>query len=247
MDRARSSPWCHAGRRWPTAGSNSGDLDPDRIGVAVGSAVGATMGLDRGVPRRQRRRPAGSGRPQVRGAAPVRLLRAELVRRGGGLAGRRRGTGHRDLHRLHLRPGLGGHAADLIREGSADVMIAGAADAPISPITVACFDAIKATTPRNDDPEHASRPFDLPQRLRARRGRGGVRPGGTTSRPGGAARASTPRSRASPPAATPIHMTGLRPDGREMAEAISDRLAEARVDAVRDRLRQRSRLGHPAE
>ena len=53
-----------------------------------------------------------------------------------------------------------GHAVELIREGSADVMIAGAADAPISPITVACFDAIKATTPRNDDPEHASRPFD---------------------------------------------------------------------------------------
>ena len=39
-------------------------------------------------------------------------------------------------------------------------MIAGATDAPISPITMACFDAIKATTPRNDDPTHASRPFD---------------------------------------------------------------------------------------
>ncbi len=39
-------------------------------------------------------------------------------------------------------------------------MIAGATDAPISPITRACFDAIRATTPRNDDPAHASRPFD---------------------------------------------------------------------------------------
>jgi minimal PKS ketosynthase (KS/KS alpha) len=39
-------------------------------------------------------------------------------------------------------------------------MITGTTDAPISPITVACFDAIKTTTPRNDDPEHASRPFD---------------------------------------------------------------------------------------
>src|SRR5260221_9830907 len=52
------------------------------------------------------------------------------------------------------------HACDLIREGSADIMIAGATDAPISPITLACFDAIKATTARNDDPAHASRPFD---------------------------------------------------------------------------------------
>src|SRR5690606_26877394 len=53
-----------------------------------------------------------------------------------------------------------GHAFRLIQEGSADVMITGATDAPISPITVACFDAIKATSPNNDDPEHASRPFD---------------------------------------------------------------------------------------
>ncbi|MFD7928980.1 beta-ketoacyl-[acyl-carrier-protein] synthase family protein [Streptomyces sp. NPDC059742] len=53
-----------------------------------------------------------------------------------------------------------GHAADLIREGHADVITAGASDAAISPITVACFDAIKATSARNDSPEAASRPFD---------------------------------------------------------------------------------------
>src|SRR5207237_168129 len=54
-----------------------------------------------------------------------------------------------------------GYAVELIRERSADIMIAGSTDAPISPITLACFDAIKATTPRNDDAEHASRPFDI--------------------------------------------------------------------------------------
>jgi len=48
-----------------------------------------------------------------------------------------------------------GYAAELVREGSADVMITGAADAPITPITVACFDAVKATSVYNDDPEHA--------------------------------------------------------------------------------------------
>src|SRR4051794_20675542 len=53
-----------------------------------------------------------------------------------------------------------GHAWQLIQEGAADVMVAGAADAPITPIVVACFDAIKATTPRTDDPATASRPFD---------------------------------------------------------------------------------------
>ncbi|MYW06676.1 beta-ketoacyl synthase N-terminal-like domain-containing protein, partial [Streptomyces sp. SID3343] len=53
-----------------------------------------------------------------------------------------------------------GYAAHAIEDGRADVYLAGAADSPISPITVACFDAIKATSTRNDDPEHASRPFD---------------------------------------------------------------------------------------
>ncbi|OLF12763.1 beta-ACP synthase [Actinophytocola xinjiangensis] len=53
-----------------------------------------------------------------------------------------------------------GHGAALIEDGRADVVVTGAAEAPISPITVACFDAIKATSTRNDEPERASRPFD---------------------------------------------------------------------------------------
>ena len=53
-----------------------------------------------------------------------------------------------------------GYGHQLIEDGDADVVIAGATDAPISPITMACFDAIRATSARNDDPEHASRPFD---------------------------------------------------------------------------------------
>ena len=53
-----------------------------------------------------------------------------------------------------------GYAAELIRDGEADVMVTGATDAPISPITVTCFDVIRATSARNDDPATACRPFD---------------------------------------------------------------------------------------
>ncbi|MEW9532359.1 beta-ketoacyl synthase [Microbispora sp. NPDC049125] len=53
-----------------------------------------------------------------------------------------------------------GFAFDAIRRGEADVMVAGAAEAPITPFVVACFDVIGALSVRNDDPEHASRPFD---------------------------------------------------------------------------------------
>lgn len=127
-----------------------------------------------------------------------------------------------------------GHAAELIREGSADVMIAGATEAPISPITSACFDAIHATTPRNDEPGAASRPFDLTrnglvlgegaavlvlEELESARRRNAhiyAEIAGYASR------------------CNAYHMTGLKPDGREMAEAIDRALGEARIspDAV---------------
>ncbi|GAU65803.1 putative 3-oxoacyl-[acyl-carrier-protein] synthase [Streptomyces sp. NBRC 110611] len=125
-----------------------------------------------------------------------------------------------------------GHACQLIREGSADVMLAGASDTPVTPIVVACFDAIKATTARNDDPEHASRPFDrtrsgfvlaegaamfvLEEREHARR-RGAHVYAEIT---GYATRCNA------------YHMTGLKPDGREMAEAIRVALDESRIGAT---------------
>jgi act minimal PKS ketosynthase (KS/KS alpha) len=117
----------------------------------------------------------------------------------------------------------------LLQEGSADLVLAGAAEAPISPITSACFDAIKATSPDNDDPAGASRPFDLNrhgfvlgegaavlvlERLADARDRG--------ARVYAEIIGFASRSNA-------FHMTGLQPDGREMAEAIRRAMAEAAV------------------
>lgn len=123
-----------------------------------------------------------------------------------------------------------GYAYQLIQDGDTDVVIAGASDAPISPISVACFDAIRATTSRNDDPEHASRPFDLSrdgfvlgegaamfvveEREHARR-----RGARIYAEIGGYAT----RSNA-------YHMTGLREDGLEMSRAIDSVLAQARMN-----------------
>ncbi|MEU8633640.1 beta-ketoacyl-[acyl-carrier-protein] synthase family protein [Amycolatopsis sp. NPDC048633] len=127
-----------------------------------------------------------------------------------------------------------GHGAALIREGSADVVVAGAADTPITPIVVASFDAIRATTTYNDVPDQASRPFDgtrngfvlaegaamfVLEELTAARRRGAhiyAEVGGFATR------------------CNAYHMTGLKTDGREMAEAIRVALDQARVngDAV---------------
>lgn len=53
-----------------------------------------------------------------------------------------------------------GYGMDLIRSGRADVVVAGAAEAAIVPLTFAMFAAMRALSRRNDDPERASRPFD---------------------------------------------------------------------------------------
>ncbi len=53
-----------------------------------------------------------------------------------------------------------GDAADAIRIGRADVMLAGGTEAPISAVGIAGFDAMRALSRRNDDPKRASRPFD---------------------------------------------------------------------------------------
>jgi 3-oxoacyl-[acyl-carrier-protein] synthase II len=53
-----------------------------------------------------------------------------------------------------------GEGARLIRDGSCDIVIAGGTEFPITPITLAAFARMTALSTRNDDPEHASRPFD---------------------------------------------------------------------------------------
>jgi 3-oxoacyl-[acyl-carrier-protein] synthase II len=53
-----------------------------------------------------------------------------------------------------------GEAADVIRRGAADVMLAGGSEAAVTPYAMAALDASRAMSHRNDDPEAASRPFD---------------------------------------------------------------------------------------
>jgi 3-oxoacyl-[acyl-carrier-protein] synthase II len=53
-----------------------------------------------------------------------------------------------------------GDALDAIRLGRADVMLCGGTEAPVTPVSVAGFAAMRALSTRNDDPAAASRPFD---------------------------------------------------------------------------------------
>jgi act minimal PKS ketosynthase (KS/KS alpha) len=217
------------------AGLDLGALDrPERVGVSIGTAVGATMSLDaeyRVVSDGGRRwavDPAYAS-PHLSDYIVPSSVAAEVALDVGAM-------GPCTVVSDGCTSGLDaiGHAADLIRAGCADIIVAGASDAPISPITVACFDAIRATSPDNDDAENASRPFDLNRRgfvlgegaasliledwehAEARGARIYAEFAGFANR------------------CNAFHMTGLQTDGREMAEAIGVALRQAGIapDAV---------------
>ncbi|NGO70290.1 beta-ketoacyl-[acyl-carrier-protein] synthase family protein [Streptomyces boncukensis] len=208
------------------------DVDPGRVGTSVGSAVGATTSLEREYLVISDNGgewlvdPAYAS-PHLYDYFTPGTITAEVARAAGA-------EGPATLVSSGCTSGLDsvGHAARLIAEGSADVMLTGATDAPVSPIAVACFDAIKATTPLNDRPESASRPFDLTragfvigegaamfvleeyEHAKARGAHVYAEVSGYATRCNG------------------YHMTGLKADGREMAEAITRALDESRTGAT---------------
>ena len=127
-----------------------------------------------------------------------------------------------------------GEAFRAIRSGEADVMLAGGAEAPLSPLCFGAFALIRAMSTRNDDPASASRPFDA--------GRDGFVMG-----EGAAVLVLEERARAvargAPVYAEVLgygrtndahHMTAPKPGGREAARAMALALADAHLasDAV---------------
>lgn len=232
LDRAAQFAAVCADQALADSGLDVSSVRPHRFGVSVGSAVGASTGLEDEYVALSRR-----GRDWVVPAAPaVPQLRAHLVPSSFAAQVARRSGAQGPVATISTGCTSGldavGHAAALIEEGSADVMLAGATDAPVTPITVACFDSIKATTPENDDPERASRPFDR-DRKGFVLGEGAavfvLEEYGSAVRRGahiyGEISGFATRCNA-------YHMTGLRADGRELAEAARVALRRAGRDAT---------------
>ncbi|WP_369172429.1 beta-ketoacyl synthase [Streptomyces sp. R28] len=212
------------------SGVDFGAEDPWRVAVSLGSAVGGTTRLEHdyvlvseGGQRWDVDHRAAD--PYLHRAFSPSTLASDVAERFGA-------QGPVQTVSTGCTSGLDavGYAFHTIEEGRADICITGASDSPISPITMACFDAIKATSPNNDDPAHASRPFDahrdgfvmgegaavlVLEDLEHARARGAH----VYCEIGGYATFGNA-----------YHMTGLTSEGLEMARAIDAALDHARVD-----------------
>jgi 3-oxoacyl-[acyl-carrier-protein] synthase II len=123
-----------------------------------------------------------------------------------------------------------GEALGAIRAGDIDVAIAGGVEIPLSPLAFGAFDIIRALSAgSNDDPEHASRPFD------AHRDGFVMGEGGTLlvieAEDVARARGAEPYAELMGYAATSdaFHMVQPRADGREAARAATEAMADADV------------------
>lgn len=206
------------------------DVNPVRVGVAVGCAIGCTTSLEE-----EFAVASNEGRlweidqsytsPHLYDYVTPSSIAAEIATAVGA-------EGPATLISTGCTSGIDsvGYAAQLIEEGTVDIMITGGTEAPLSPITVVCFDVIRASTTRNDEPSSACRPFDrtrdglvlgegsaifVLEEYRHARARGAhiyAEVAGYATR------------------SNAFHMTGLEPEGREMSQAIELALDQARVN-----------------
>jgi minimal PKS ketosynthase (KS/KS alpha) len=206
-------------------------IDHDRMGVCLGSAVGGTMALEDGYVAVSNHGKDWLVDPAY--SAPFLynkgLIPSSLASE---VALKFAAHGPATVISTGCTSGIDaiGYGHQMIQEGEADIVISGASESPISPISMACFDPIKATSQRNDDPAHASRPFDLDR-------------DGFVMGEGGAILILEEFEAAYARGAhiycevvgygtrgNAYHMTGLRPEAFAMTEAILDAMRQARID-----------------
>jgi nodulation protein E len=143
-----------ADEAWKQSGLELNEEGRDRAGVAIGSGMGGVVTQDHryeGLYRRGLTRAHPFSIPRIMNNAAASHVSMRHGLRGPGLS-----TASACAAAAHAI----GEAAEMIRAGRADVMVAGGADAPIAPGVVRCWEAMRVLAPaQNGDPSRACRPF----------------------------------------------------------------------------------------
>ena len=153
MDPSAQYAVVAAREAWADAGSP--ELDPTRLATVVASGIGGVWTLlsqwdsykEKGP-----RRVSPLTVPMLMPNAPSAQVSM--------LVGARAGA-HTPVSACASGAEAIGYAAQIILSGRADVVLAGGTEAPIHPLPLAAFARMQALSTRNDDPQGASRPYDI--------------------------------------------------------------------------------------
>lgn len=154
-DRFTHFGFVAAGEAVRDAGLDMDREDPDEVGVLIGSGIGGMFTFESQLKRLQEggpRKVSPFTIPALIGNICSGLVAIELGARGPNF-----GVVSACATSTHAI----GEAWHMIRRGDAAVMIAGGAEAAITPFAYASFCSMKAMSTRNDDPATASRPFSM--------------------------------------------------------------------------------------
>jgi 3-oxoacyl-[acyl-carrier-protein] synthase II len=154
MDRNQMYSLVAAQMAFDDAGLDQATLDLDRCGVVIGSGIGGIETLEE-----QHRILLERGPGRI---SPF-FVPMMIIDMSAGLAAIRfnfRGPNYATVSACASSAHAIADAFRIIQRGEADVVMAGGAEAAITPLSMAGFCAAKALSTRNDEPEKASRPFD---------------------------------------------------------------------------------------
>ncbi len=128
--------------------------DTERCGVIIGSGVGGIRTIEEGMWKLQE-----SGPDRI---SPFTVPRLMANATAGNISIKYGLRGPASTHATACASSghAIGDAMHVLRRGEADVMIVGGAEAAVSPLCIGAFSSMKALSTRNEDPTHASRPFD---------------------------------------------------------------------------------------
>lgn len=152
MDRCGQLALVAAREAWAQAGSP--EVDPERFAVVIGSAyggLGSTIEQDRTLAASGPRKVSPHTLTRLMVNGPAAWVSIDLGARGGA--------------RTPVSACASGaeaivQAAEMIRSGAADVVIAGGVDASVNDLVISGFSQIRALSTYAGDPQRASRPFD---------------------------------------------------------------------------------------
>jgi 3-oxoacyl-[acyl-carrier-protein] synthase II len=152
MDRCQQFAMVAAREAWTDAGEP--DVEPERLAVVIGTGIGGVTSL---LAQDELRRERG---PRRVSPYAVPMLMPNAAAASVGLMLHAKAGVHTPVSACAsgaeaIWLGLG-----LLRSGQADVVVCGGTEAALHPLPMSAFATMRALSPRNDEPQAASRPFD---------------------------------------------------------------------------------------